>query len=410
MPGSSDTGASARHCTKVAVIIGTLAVGGAELDIARNFPRLNREEFEVVVLAYEGAGVLAPELERQGIRVVPGNLGTPAVSNAWIARRFRTIGYLLRVVPWLGRTLKAEQADIAHLFLPNSYGYGMFACLLMHRRAKRVMSRLSLNFYSGEHRALSWFERNLFHQRIDIAIGNSQPILDELAEEGVYPAKLRLLHNGIDPAPFERHAGDRERAREALGIASGAFVMVAVGNLHAYKGHADLIEACALAAPRLPDEWRLLIAGRDQDGNQGVLEALAAERGLGDRVALVGVCEDVPQLLAAADVFAHPSHHEGLPNAIVEAMAASLPVVATSVGGIPEAVVARTSGAGSGEDTGWLVPPRDPQVLAAALLAAAESPEQRKAMGERGRARVVAEFSLERSVAAYEAVYRGLRS
>jgi len=394
--------------TKVAVLIGTLEVGGAELDIARNFPRLNREDFEVVVLAYEKAGALAPDLEQQGIRVVAGDLGTPLVSQTWLVRRLRTVGYMVRVIPWIGRTLVAEQADIVHFFLPNSYGYGMFACLLWHRRAKRVMSRLSLNFYSGHHRALSCFERNLFHSRVDIAIGNSKPILSELAEEGVAASKLRLLHNGIDPAPFARHPGDRERARETLGLPLDAFVIVAVGNLHTYKGHADLIEACALAASKLPAPWRLLIAGRDEQGNRGVLEALAAKLGVADRVTLMGACGDVTQLLAAADVFAHPSHHEGLPNAVVEAMAASLPVVATAVGGIPEVVVAGASGAGEDKHTGWLVAPQAPQALAEALVAAAAGAERREAMGERARARVLAEFSLELSVAGYEAVYREL--
>src|SRR5574340_74287 len=335
---------------KVGVVIGTLEVGGAELDIVRNMPRLNLDEFEVGLLCFQAPGSLAPDLERQGIRVISGDLGLPATSANWVQRRLRTAAYTARVVPWIARNARVEDLDVIHFFLPNAYGYGMLACRLYGLRAKRAMSRLSLNIYHREHRILGWLEKTFFHRGLDVAIGNSRPILDELVAEGVAPDKVRLLHNGIDPDRYARSAGDRLRSREALRIDSGAFTMVAVGNLHTYKGHRDLIEACALVADRLPDGWRLLIAGRDEGGNRAVLEELAAERGLGDRVTLLGAFDDVPRLLAAADVFVHPSHQEGLPNAIVEAMAASLPVVATSVGGIPEAVLARSTGAGAEQE------------------------------------------------------------
>jgi len=99
-----------------------------------------------------------------------------------------------------------------------------------------------------------------------------------------------------------------------------------------------------------------------------------------------------------------PSHHEGLPNAIIEAMAASLPVIGTNVGGIPEAVAVLSEAENA--ETGWLVPPRDPSALASALLEAALDPDRCARMGQRAVARVQAEFSLDRSVAAYESIYR----
>jgi glycosyltransferase involved in cell wall biosynthesis len=243
---------------------------------------------------------------------------------------------------------------------------------------------------------------------VDIAIGNSQPILDELAEEGVEPRKLRLLHNGIDPAAFAHEPGDRELARSALGLPEEAFVIVSVGNLHPYKGHGDLIEACALASAELPSDWFVAIAGRDSGDRMAAYEQLATQRGIRERVRFLGECKDVPQVLSAADVFVHPSHHEGLPNAIIEAMAASLPVIATAVGGVPEAVVIRSSPADDAEETGWLVAPHEPGGLAAALIEAAADPARRRRMGERARRRVVAEFSLAASVAAYERIYREL--
>ena len=428
------------------MLVGALEVGGAELDIVRNFPRLNRDEFDVVVVSFSTKGALGPELERLGIPVIARRSGegfsAGEAKQTWynrfvlslpvswrnavkpVKRAIRyvfglppvkwTLGkigqavYIASVTAWVGRTFRAERVEIAHFFLPHSYSYGMFACAFWRPRAKTVMSRLSLNFYKESHRLIAWLERNILHGRVDIAIGNSQMILDELAEEGVDPAKLRLLHNGIDPAPFVRTPERRETAREALGIAQDAFTVVAVGNLHAYKGHRDLIEACASVADHLPEGWRVLVGGRDEQGNRAVYEGFVAELGLAAHITFLGACGDVPQLLLAGDVFVQPSHHEGLPNAIIEAMAASLPVIGTRVGGIPEAVLALSAGASVAEETGWLVPPSDPDALAMALLEAAADAERRARMGERARARVETQFSLDKSVATYEAIYREL--
>lgn len=436
---------------KVAVLVGALEVGGAELDIVRNFPRLNRDEFDVVVVSFSTKGVLGPELERLGIPViarceyehqsdesppqrsatheflrrVPGLRPTYwflwrviriatllprwAVSSvlnlpplAWLRRRIGTMLYMATVMFWVGRVFRSEKIDVAHFFLPHAYAYGMFACLLMRPSAARVMSRLSLNFYTTDQPLLAWLERNVLHDRVDIAIGNSVKILDELVEEGVNRSKTRLLYNGIDPTPFDRHDGDRERARAAMGLPQDAFVVAAVGNLHSYKGHRDLIEACAAVGSELPQPWRVLVAGRDETGNRAVYLELIERHGLAENIRLLGPCDDVPRLLSAADVFVHPSHHEGLPNAIIEAMAASLPVIGTAVGGIPELVTP----VGDTEETGWVVPPHEPAGFGRTLIEAATDPQLREAMGIRARARVEARFSLRGSVDSYEEIYR----
>ena len=94
-------------------------------------PEQHRNEFEVVVVCFGLRGPLAPELERQGVRVISRGVGTPKLARSWLVRRCRTIAYTLRLVPWIGRTLNAEEVDIAHFFLPHSYGYGMLACIFM---------------------------------------------------------------------------------------------------------------------------------------------------------------------------------------------------------------------------------------------------------------------------------------
>lgn len=425
--------------TKVVVVIPGLEVGGAEQDILRNFPRVDRTAFSVVVVSFSGRGALGPELERLGIRVVArleqeaegGATGSPPGRPSWrprgiadvllrpirravaacqasalvgsMQRRAGTLRYIANVTLWLRRTLAAEQAEIVHFFLPSAYLYGMAATLFVFPRPKCVMSRLSLNFYKDTHR-IAWRVERVLHRIIDVAVGNSGRILDELMEEGVSAGRLRLLYNGIDYRSYERRDGDRARVRKELKLDASAFVMLAVGNLHIYKGHGDLIDACALARRDLPEGWRLVLAGKDSSGHQQRYAQQVADLQLTDRVCFLGGRDDVGRLLLAADVLVHPSHHEGLPNAIIEAMAASLPVVATHVGGIPELVIPHQEP----QATGWLVPPRDPAALAAALVAAAGDEEGRIAMGGRGRARVVTHFSLERSVRTYEAIYHEL--
>ena len=121
------------------------------------------------------------------------------------------------VTLWVARTMAAEKVDIMHAFLPHAYAYGVVGCALGRRRAKTVMSRLSLNFYQDSHKMIAWMERNVLHHRVDIAIGNSTTILDELVEEGVPRDRVRLLYNGIDPEPFARQDATRapRRARRS---------------------------------------------------------------------------------------------------------------------------------------------------------------------------------------------------
>ena len=208
-------------------------------------------------------------------------------------------------------------------------------------------------------------------------------------------ARVEIVHNGIPPprpAPHADAAARRAAARAALGIPPGLPLVVAVGNLYAVKDHATLLRALA----RLPDA-RVAIAGRGEQ--EASLRRLAAELGLCERVHLLGLRDDVETVLAAADLFVQPSRSEGLPLAVLEAMASGLPVVATRVGGIPEAVA-------DGE-TGLLVPPGDPAALATALARVLDAEDRGAAMGRAGRERA-AEFSVARMADRYQQIYARL--
>jgi len=229
-------------------------------------------------------------------------------------------------------------------------------------------------------------------------LGNSQAVLDDLVAEGAPRDRLHLIRNGIDLSRFAAPA-PRAAVRAAIGTAPDTLVFVCVANLIAYKGHADLL--AALAAARGLPAWELWCAGRD-DGIGPALQAQAEAAGIAGRVRWLGPRGDVPDILAAADIGVLASHEEGFPNAVIEAMAAGLPVVATRTGGIPDAVDDGT--------TGLLVAPHDPVSLLSALAAVGADLVLRGAMGAAGRARATAEFNAQICAAAYARLYRSLAS
>ena len=205
---------------------------------------------------------------------------------------------------------------------------------------------------------------------------------------------LDVVQNGI-PLPARADPALRSERRRAARVAAGlpleGRMVLAVGNLYPVKDHATLLRATA----RLPEDVRVAIAGRGEE--EANLRRLASELGLASRCQLLGVRDDVERLLAAADVFVQPSRSEGLPLAVLEAMAAGLPVVASRVGGIPEAVVEGR--------TGLLVEPGEPALLAGALEQVLADADRAASMGEAGRRRSEEEFSIQTMVQRYLRLY-----
>jgi sugar transferase (PEP-CTERM/EpsH1 system associated) len=212
---------------------------------------------------------------------------------------------------------------------------------------------------------------------------------------GIPADRVLTIHNGVDTARFAE--GDREAAREALGLEPGRPVVGTVGRLDPVKDHVRLVTAFRSVAARRSDA-RLVICG-DGPLREELHRAVDAVR-LQGSVRLLGERDDVPRVLAALDVFTLPSIAEGISNTVLEAMASGLPVVATRVGGNPELV----------EDgvTGRLVEPRRTEALAEALLGYLNDPVLARLHGKAARQRCVAEFSLERMAARYLALYRRL--
>lgn len=376
-------------------VIGSLERGGAEQHVVQVAINLKARGWAPEFFVFSRGGPLAEHLERVGIPIFSVSM------PVWLERltpspRIKArLGLLMRMGSMM-RVMIARRPLIAHFFLPGAYLIGGLAALVTGTRP-RVMSRRSMNNYQKTYPIYARLERFL-HPRMDRICGNSLSVIEQLISEGARKEQLELLYNGIDLGRFDRGT-DSNAVRSHLGIASDALVLIVVANLIPYKGHDDLIQALGHIRDKLPASWVCLCVGRD-DGILRQLQSRAYEVGVHNHLYWLGSRSDVPDLLAASDIGILCSHEEGFSNAVLEGMAAGLPVVVTDVGGNSEAVVHG--------DTGCVVPPRNPEALAEGILEIVRHP-QRNLMGQRGRQRVEDLFGLNACVGRYEALYRDLK-
>lgn len=212
---------------------------------------------------------------------------------------------------------------------------------------------------------------------------------------GFEAARTRIIPNGIDVTGFAHDLEARRRMRAALGLGDDAFVVGMLARWHPVKNHRGFVQAAvAFSGPR--PGARFVLAGSGVDPANVRLTAWLDEAGIRDRCVLLGERRDVPDLLAALDVATLASHAEALPNAILEGMAAGVPCVAPAVGDIPDLI----------GDTGFLARADDPASLAAGWESvAALSAAERRALGERARARAEARYGIDRAVEAFTELY-----
>ena len=230
---------------------------------------------------------------------------------------------------------------------------------------------------------------------VDRLICVSEAARDSYVAAGLAPEKLVTIRNGIEPVLPSDDA--RPRLRRALGISPTAPIILTVARMTPQKGHLNLIEAAPTVLARRPDAVFVLVGTGPLEGE---LRRHVREHGLDAAVLLLGARRDVPELLAAADLFVLPSHFEGLSLVVLEAMAAGLPVVGTRIGGTEETVVHG--------GTGLLVRPGDPLALAVSILELLADRARARTLGEAGRLRFLAEFQAGRMTAELLELYRTL--
>jgi glycosyltransferase involved in cell wall biosynthesis len=213
----------------------------------------------------------------------------------------------------------------------------------------------------------------------------------------VDPSKIIVVYNGVDQEIFIP-AENQSALKARLGIQPADLVVGTVSSLYLHKGHRYLLQAVPLVLGAFPST-KFLIVG---DGPlRKKLEGQAKDLNISAHLVFTGKRKDVPDLLSAMDVFVLPScSREGLGISIIEAMALEKPVVATEIGGIPEVV--------ADEETGYLVPPKNPDALAEAIVKFLQSPPRAKEMGRRGRARFEEKFTKRKMLSEVEYLYLNL--
>ena len=368
----------------------SLARGGTEGHIAEIAPRLAARGWPVSVYCLLDGGPLAGDLATQGVTVIlakkpdgqnPGSTSKQAV----------------RAAPHLYTTLRRLKPGIVHFFLPAAYLIGAPMALLA-RVPVRIMSRRSQNDYQSAHLMSARIERRL-HGRMTAVLGNSRRVVHQLvSQEGCRPERTGLIYNGVALEKFAAR-DRRSETRRALGLSDNQCVITIVANLIPYKGHDDLLVALAGVSSQLPPDWVLLCVGRD-DGIGAALTQRAQALGLSTHVKFLGSRADVPDVLLASDVGVLASHEEGFSNAVLEGMAARLPMVVTNVGGNAEAVLDGL--------TGHVVPPHNPAALGLAIAKLTGDEGRARQMGDAGLARAETQFSMDACIAAYERLYDGL--
>ncbi len=355
------------------LVITDLDVGGAERALVALARGLDRRRWRPSVLALGPHGKLADELASAGIDTEC--LGLTARSP--LRGVMRLAAAMRKRRPWLVQSFLFHANVTTRLAAPLAGRPWVLSGLRVaerekawHLRLDRLTSRLSVGAVCVSEGV----------RRFSIEVA------------GLNPDRLTVIPNGVDQARFE---GAQPLPRAQLGVSEDAPLTLFVGRLVPQKGIEELLRAARVVSARRPF-WRLLIAG---DGPlRDRLAALSRdEPALAAAVRWLGPRDDVPRLLRSADILVLPSLWEGMPNVVLEAMAAGLPVLGTQVEGTEELVVPG--------QTGWLVPPGDSEALAAALLEAIDNPTDLKARGERGRLRVRERYSQQQVVAAYDRLW-----
>ncbi|OGP70427.1 MAG: hypothetical protein A2Y80_04330 [Deltaproteobacteria bacterium RBG_13_58_19] len=360
MPPSLD-----RRPARLVFLLQDLEFGGTQRQVLDLACRLNPARFQVELWLLIARDDLVPVARSRGLPLV------------WLSRQAQ-VGPASLVNLW--RRLRSTPMDLLALFtiVPNTWG--------------RILGRLArvpliVGNCRGGHAPQRQHERWLW-PLADRIICNSSLLKATLTNHHkLPPARVTVIRNGVDTDYFRPPASPRV----------GPVKVISVARLVPEKDQDTLIKAFALAAPEHPQAELWLVG----DGPRlAALQELARLTMIPDKVKFFPGREDLRPLLEEAGLFVHSTLIDALPNVVLEAMAAGLPVVATRVGGLPEAVVPGK--------TGWLVPPRDAVALAAAVSHLLGDAETRQAFGRAGRERALRDFSFRAMVQQHELVFHHL--
>jgi glycosyltransferase involved in cell wall biosynthesis len=351
----------------VVMLLTSFAIGGTERQMVELATRLDPSRFRVHLACFHQRGRLLDSVpSRIPIREFPVNgFANPAA----VGRLFQFASWCRSIDPAIVHTCDLY----ANIFgLPGAALAGV---------PVRIGNRREI--LTGDKSPAKLRTQRLAYRAAHAVVANSSAARDQLEREGVPADKLRLITNGLDVRRFAPMPPGGDIRRIAM-----------VANLRPEKGHDLLLAAAPRILARYPDASFTFIG---EGSRREALETLTRALGITDRVHFMGESRDVAPILAKHDLFVLPSRSEAFPNALIEAMATALPVVATSVGGIPEVVRSGVNGR--------LVRPDDVDALADAVLALMDDPAAAAALGRAARADVERHYTIDRMVERFEQLY-----
>lgn len=284
----------------------------------------------------------------------------------------------------IARLLQRGRYDLLHLHTSHAHTLGLLAGIGGWKGKRIVSRRVAFQLRKGPINKLKY--------RYPTYICISQVIRNVLIADGVSPERINVVYSGVDLRRFKD--GQPADIRKELGI-PGAKIIGNIGHMADHKGQRYLIEAAPQIFRVFPDAAILLIG---EGKLRSYLERLAERLKVKSRIIFMGFRTDIPSLLRSMDIFVYPSHLEGLGTSLLDAMAAEVPIVATTTGGIPEVV--------SDGINGILVPPGDSQSLAQAVLTILQNNDLAKKLSQAGRETVEKRFTADKMVEGTLEVYR----
>jgi glycosyltransferase involved in cell wall biosynthesis len=360
---------------RVVEVLATGTNGGAQEHVVGLVNRLDRSRFDVSVVALS-PGSTVRKLTRSGFDVLVLDEPDDAIAVGALA------AHLVDVRP-----------DILHNHMYRAELVGTRAAIGLaevgHRRPYVVSTVHSSRVRSEEDREML----RVLTPHMDQLIAVSAMIEAKLEQEGRTGAPVRRIYNGVDLSRYD-HTEPCCTLAEEYGMEPGSQIVGVVARLEPEKGHPTLLEAWPAVLRSVPDAY-LLIVG--EGSRREALEALARELRIAHRVVFTGRRDDVPSVTAALDVAVLPSYREAQGLSILEALALSRPVVASNVGGIPEMI---TDGV-----NGLLVPPHDPDALAAAIVRLLRDHPLADTLGRAGHDMVHDRFAIELMVDLVQSIY-----
>jgi glycosyltransferase involved in cell wall biosynthesis len=369
---------------RVLYCIDNMQLGGTELNAVRTAERLDRSRFTLEVVCIRATGPLMDRYAAAGIPV-----HSFPMSSLWGATAFRQGLRLIRL-------LKDRQIEVVHSH--DAYT-SVYATLWARLAGVRGVIASRRSWHSPHLRGQMLRANRLAYRFAHVVVGNSPSVARLVETEGGVPSsRVVTIPNFLDPQAFEQIAnGERERLLAELGVPAGAFIIGIVARLAAVKDHGTLFHAVASLRDTIP-AMHIVVVGEGPE--RARLEALAQSLGIGSIVHFAGHRSQAPNLHGLFDVSVLCSTSEAFPNSILEAMAAARAVVATDVGGNPDAVRQGR--------TGLLVPPSDPSRLAEAIQRLHSEPGLRAKLGAAARNSAALGYGAESVIPQVEQLYQRL--